>query len=148
MDASAPDTSTPSPPARPRWDLTLSPWTHHWNDNPAHRHVLLGAMDRYVAGQRFCGLALFSNSFGQPSAYVYAGQQFNQLFGQPKLFLKVTAGIMYGYVGKYQNKVPLNSHGFSPAIIPSLGYNFNEHDSAQVKLLGTAGIMFSYGRKF
>ena len=60
----------------------------------------------------------------------------------------VAGGILYGYVGKYQNKVPLNEHGFSPAIIPSLGYKLTEHDSVQVKLLGTAGIMFSYGRQF
>jgi hypothetical protein len=131
-----------------RGEFTFSPYTIHWSNNPEHKHVYLVALDEQLPGDRLCGVALFSNSFGQPSAYVYAGQQFNQLFDHPRLFLKVTAGIMYGYVGKYQNKVPLNSHGFSPAIIPSLGYKFNEHDSVQVKLLGTAGLMFSYGRQF
>jgi hypothetical protein len=79
---------------------------------------------------------------------VYAGQQYNELMGNPKLFVKVTAGILYGYVGKYQNKVPLNHNGFSPAIIPSIGYRLSEHDSLQVKVLGNAGLMFSYGRSF
>ncbi len=129
-------------------ELTLSPYTIHWSNNPEHKHVVLVALDEQLPGGRLCGVSFFSNSFGQPSTYVYAGQQFNNLFGQPKLFLKVTAGVIYGYVGQYKNKVPLNYHGFSPGVIPSLGYKFTGHDSVQVKLLGTAGIMFSYGRQF
>lgn len=131
-----------------RGELTFSPYTIHWSSNPEHKPVVLVALDEQLPGGRLCGISLFSNSFGQPSTYVYAGQQFNRLLGQPGLFLKVTAGILYGYVGQYQNKVPLNRHGFSPAIIPSLGYQLTEHDSVQVQLLGTAGVMFSYGRRF
>ncbi|MFM7025089.1 MAG: hypothetical protein ACKOWC_03380 [Limnohabitans sp.] len=131
-----------------RGEFTFSPYTIHWSNNPAHKHVVLVALDEQLPGGRLCGVSFFSNSFGQPSTYIYAGQQFNQLFGQPDLFLKVTAGIMYGYVGAYQHKVPFNYRGFSPAVIPSLGYKFTEHDSVQVKLLGTAGVMFSYGRQF
>jgi hypothetical protein len=93
-------------------------------------------------------VSFFSNSFGQPSVYLYAGQQFNGLLGSPKLFVKVTAGILYGYVAPYEDKVPLNFHGFSPAIIPSLGYKISPQDSLQMKLLGNAGLMFSWGRLF
>ena len=131
-----------------RGEFTFSPYTIHWSNNPEHKHVVLFALDEQLPGGRLCGISLFSNSFGQPSTYVYAGQQFNNLFGQPHVFLKVTGGIIYGYVGQYKNKVPLNYRGFSPGIIPSLGYKFTEHDSVQVKLLGTAGLMFSYGRQF
>ncbi len=131
-----------------RGEFTFSPYTIHWSSNPEHKPVVLVALDEQLPGGRLCGISLFSNSFGQPSTYLYAGQQFNQLLGQPGLFLKVTAGILYGYVGQYQNKVPLNRHGFSPAIIPSLGYQLTTHDSVQVQLLGTAGVMFSYGRRF
>jgi len=131
-----------------RGEVTVSPYAHHWSHNPEHRHVVLLALDEQLPGDRLCGLSLFSNSFGQPSAYVYAGQQFDHLFGQPELFLKITGGILYGYVGQYQHKVPFNHHGFSPAIIPSLGYKLTARDSAQVMVLGTAGLMFSYGRKF
>jgi hypothetical protein len=137
-----------APEPEHRGEFTFSPYTIHWSNNPEHKHVYLVALDEQLPGGRLCGLSLFSNSFGQPSAYVYAGQQFNNLFDNPQLFLKVTGGILYGYVGKYQNKVPLNHHGFSPAIIPSLGYKLTEHDSVQIKLLGTAGLMLSYGRQF
>lgn len=131
-----------------RGEFVFSPYTHHWSYNPEHKPVVLVAVDEQLPGNRFCGVALFSNSFGQPSTYVYAGQQYNDLLGNPKLFVKVTAGILYGYVGKYQDKVPLNHGGFSPAIIPSIGYRLSEHDSLQMKVLGNAGLMFSYGRSF
>ena len=131
-----------------RGEITFSPYTHHWSRNPEHKHVVLLALDEQLPGDRLCGLSLFSNSFGQPTVYVYAGQQFNSLLGVPRLFAKVTAGILYGYVAPYENKVPLNYNGFSPAVIPAIGYQLNTHDSVQLKVLGSAGIMFSYGRRF
>ncbi|WP_416548026.1 hypothetical protein ACHEXK_03710 [Limnohabitans sp. DCL3] len=131
-----------------RGEFTLSPFTHHWSQNPEHKHVVLIAVDEQLPGDRLCGVSFFSNSFGQPSVYVYAGQQYNHLLGIPQLFAKVTAGLMYGYVAPYENKVPLNYKGFNPAIIPAVGYKLTPHDSVQLKFLGTAGLMFSYGRQF
>jgi hypothetical protein len=131
-----------------RGEISFSPFTHHWNPSTEHKHVVLVALDEQLPGDRFCGVSLFSNSFGQPSAYVYAGQQFNGLLGVPQLFVKVTAGILYGYVAPYEDKVPLNHNGFSPAIIPAIGYQLTSKDSVQVKVLGNAGMMLSYGRRF
>jgi hypothetical protein len=131
-----------------RGELTFSPYTHHWSQSPEHKQVVLVAIDEQLPGNRLCGVSFFSNSFGQPSVYVYAGQQFNNLMGVPQLFVKLTGGIMYGYVAPYENKVPLNYKGFNPAIIPSVGYKLTQHDSVQVKFLGNAGLMFSYGRQF
>jgi hypothetical protein len=51
-------------------------------------------------------------------------------------------------VAPYEDKVPLNHNGFSPAIIPSLGYKISPQDSLQMKILGNAGLMFSWGRLF
>jgi hypothetical protein len=131
-----------------RGELTFSPYTHHWSNNPEHKQVVLVAVDEQLPGDRLCGVSFFSNSFGQPSVYVYAGQQFNHLLGVPQLFAKVTAGLMYGYVAPYENKVPLNYKGFNPAIIPAVGYKLTPHDSVQMKFLGNAALMFSYGRQF
>lgn len=141
--ASQESSSTPQ-----KWDLTLSPYTYHWHYSAEHKNVFLGAMDRYVGGNRFCGLALFSNSFGQPSAYAYVGQRWDNLGGNPKLFAKVSAGLIWGYRGEYKDKIPFNNLGIAPAIIPSLGYAFNRQDSAQVVVLGNAGLLFAYGHSF
>jgi hypothetical protein len=140
------DDNAPAPTKK--WDLTLSPYTLHWSDNPDHKPVVLVALDRHLKGNRFCGLALFSNSFGQESAYIYAGQQWNDLFGNPKLFTKLSAGFLYGYRDQYKDKIPYNKYGLAPVIIPSLGYAFTPQDAAQVYLLGTAGLLFAYSHSF
>jgi hypothetical protein len=132
-----------------KWDLSLSPYTFHWSgSSPEHKPVKLMSLDRQLQGGRFCGLALFTNSFGQPSAYGYVGQQWNNILGNPKLFSKVSAGLIYGYKGKHKDAIAFNSAGIAPAIIPSLGYAFSPQDSAQVFVLGTAGLTFAYVRSF
>jgi hypothetical protein len=146
--ASLAQADAPEPPNGTRWELTLSPYAYHWNYNPEHRPVFLGALDRTVAGNRFCGLALFRNSFGQPSAYAYVGQRWDSIAGHDKLFTKVSVGFIYGYKGKYQDKIPLNGYGIAPAIVPSIGYDFAKNTSVQAMLLGTAGILFAYGHNF
>ena len=131
-----------------KWDLTISPFTYHWTHNPEHKNVVLVGIDSHLKGDRFCGLALFTNSFGQGSAYGYVGQQWNGIFGNPNLFTKVSAGLIYGYRGQYKNKIPFNNLGIAPAIIPSIGYAFSPKDSAQIFLLGIAGLNFTYTRSF
>lgn len=134
--------------AQKNWDLSISPYTHHWHDSDDHKNVLLVALDRHLAGNRFCGLALFTNSFGQPSAYGYVGQQWNNIAGNPKLFTKVSAGLIWGYRDEHQDAIPFNRYGVAPAIIPSLGYAFTPNESGQVFLLGTAGLTFAYVKSF
>lgn len=129
-------------------EITLSPYTYHYSHNPLHQPVFAVSLERYASSSRFCGISLFRNSFGQPSGYVYIGKRFDNLLGQPRLFGKVTAGVLYGYVEPYEDKVPLNWHGFSPAIVPVLGYNIDEHRSLQMNVLGAAALMFSYGQRF
>jgi hypothetical protein len=136
------------PSDKDTWSLTLSPFTHHWNYNPDHKTVNLVGLDKLGADERFCGAALFTNSFGQLSTYVYAGKEWPRIGGSEHWFVKVSGGLLYGYRGAYQDKIPFNNYGIAPAIIPSLGYRFNDHDSAQLILLGDAALMFAYGHSF
>ena len=131
-----------------RWNVLLSPYTHHWSYSPDHKPVFLAALEERLPHDRFCGVALFRNSFGQPSAYVYTGKQWDGVLDNPKLFTKVSVGLIYGYKDKYQHKIPFNDYGIAPAVIPSLGWQLNRQESAQVMLLGTAGLLFAYGRSF
>jgi hypothetical protein len=131
-----------------QWSLTLSPYTHHWKVSDEHKHVHLGSLERNLSGGRFCGLALFNNSFGQPSAYLYAGKQWNGFAGEPNIFVKVSAGFIYGYKGDHKDVLYYNHSGFAPVVIPAIGYEFTKKDSANVTILGTAGVLFAYGHKF
>lgn len=133
----------PLPEGQARHELFASPYTHHWSHDPEHRPVVALALNRHLGDGRFCGLSLFRNSFGQPSAYLYAGKRWNEpIAGWPQLYAQVSAGVIYGYVGQYKNKVPGNVAGFSPAIVPAIGYRFNERVGAEMQVLGTAAVMF------
>lgn len=125
-----------------RLSLMYSPFTHHFDASPEHRYVWLVGVERERADHRLSGVTYFSNSFGQPSTYIYPwGRNYPNIGGVEGLFVKWSAGLLYGYVEPYENKVPLNVNGFSPAIIPSIGYERAGY-STQINLLGTAGLMW------
>jgi hypothetical protein len=125
-----------------RLSFMYSPFTHHFASSPEHRYVWLMGVERERSDHRVSGVTYFSNSFGQPSTYIYPwGRNYPNVGGVEGLFVKWSAGLIYGYVAPYENKVPLNVNGFSPAIIPSVGYE-RAGISTQINLLGTAGLMW------
>lgn len=130
------------------WELTISPFAYHWTHSPEHRSVYLVGIEHHQPDNWLWGAGFFSNSFGQPSACAYYGYRWNNLFDHPSLYAKLTVGVMYGYVGQYKNKVPLNYGGFSPLVIPALGYRITKQDSVQIAPLGTAALLFTYNRSF
>ncbi len=123
--------------------LLFSPYVYHFNYNPAHVNVVMVGVQREYHDAKLDGVTLFSNSFGQPSLYVYPwGGVYREFGGIQHLSFKWTAGLLYGYREPYERKVPLNYKGFSPALIPALAYEFKPGWSAQLSFLGTAAIMF------
>ena len=125
-----------------QWRIVVSPYTQHWRPSDEHRHVWAFGAERAGPDGRFWGLSYFTNSFGQPSAYAFIGQRYSGVLGQPSMYVQWSGGIMYGYTGKYQSKVPLNVRGFSPGFVPSLGFQITPRTSLQYNLLGDAGVMF------
>ena len=105
-------------------------------------------LEREAADHYLYGLMAFSNSFGQPSAYAYYGRVFNHVWERyDALYLKLTAGLLYGYKAPYDDKVPLNYNGYSPAIIPAVGWRLDKSWSLQVNFLGTAAMMLMVNKK-
>jgi hypothetical protein len=130
-----------------RWSLIASPYTYHFRPSDEHKAVWLVGFERERANGSIAGAAFFSNSFGQDSGYVFPwGQMYRGVFDQRQMYAQWTAGMLYGYVGKYQHKVPFNSGGFSPAIIPALGWEFESKQRVQVDLLGLNAIMFQFSQ--
>ena len=124
------------------WRLNISPYTFHFSRTTDHKYVYLLGAERQYADSTLLGAAFFSNSFGQPSAYVYGGKHLTNFTRFEPLFAQWTVGVAYGYKGQYENKVPLNYKGFSPVGVVSLGWQFNRTYSAQMNLLGTSAVMF------
>lgn len=58
------------------------------------------------------------------------------------LYLKLTIGIIHGYKVPFEDRVPLNYYGFSPAIIPAVGWHRDPNWSVQTNFLGAAAVMF------
>lgn len=129
--------------AKPKLQFQFSPYTYHFSADTKHEHVYLAGVEREHPNGKLDGLVLFSNSFGQESAFLYPwGGVYHDVWGVKPLSFKWTAGLLYGYKEPYENKVPLNYKGFSPGVILALAYEFRPGWAAQVNLLGTAGLMF------
>ena len=149
--------STPPAPAAPAvqpessapadtfdgWEINFSPYTYHFTYSAEHKPVVALGLSKGLEDRWTAGTVLFSNSFGQPSIYIFGGQRYVNPFGWDKWYLQWNAGLLYGYVGQYKNKVPLNYKGFSPGFVPSVGYQFTDRIYGELDLLGNSALMFT-----
>lgn len=136
------DTVAPAPVGQSHWRVMASPYTIHYSHDPNHRPVWMLGLERQRPDDLLWGVCYFSNSFGQPSAYVYGGQRLYDFSAYPQLFAQWTAGLMYGYKGEFQDKVPFNHRGFSPGLVLALGWQFTPRYSVQANILGNSALMF------
>lgn len=131
-----------------RWLLQTSVYTTHFKSDPQHNNNQKLLNLEYQRPDRWViGAAGFDSSFGQNSQYVYVGKLWRPFESQPLVHLKLTGGLIHGYKGEYQNKIPMNSHGVAPAIIPSIGLS-GKHLSAEVIVFGNAGLLVALGVLF
>jgi hypothetical protein len=135
----------PEPWRTDRFYLETSVYTRHFHYDAAHddhQKLVLGEWN--VTEQWLFGASFFDNSFGQPSQYVYGGFRFRPFEALQPLYLKVSAGVVHGYTGEYQDKIPYNNSGFAPVIVPSIGYCFKRYCSEFV-IFGGAGFLVTFG---
>ena len=143
----SPGSSSTDSGSKLHWQF--SPYTYHYTPDDAHKNVWMLGLEREQVGGKVDGITFFSNSFGQPCVYIYPwGETYHGIAGIQSLSFKWTAGLLYGYKDAYEDKVPYNHNGFSPAIIPALEYEFKPGLSVQVDLLGTAAMMFQVNMPF
>lgn len=143
--AAATDEPAPSPAGEPRWYFQTSVYTRHYHPDPNHNnHQQLLDLERwYPSGYGF-GVAVFDNSFNQPSQYVYGGRFWRPFDSAPLVHVKLTAGLLNGYKDEYQDKIPYNSRGIAPAILPSIGLS-GQRFATEVVLLWNNGAIFTVG---
>jgi hypothetical protein len=152
--------ATPEPEKRPdswlrdgdRIFFQTSAYNKHWSNNPDHvdKNNLLNFQiqsnyDRvWGADKTLFGLSFFKNSFGQPSQFLYWGQQWD--FGD-YFYAKVSAGLLHGYKGKFRDKIPFNKLGIAPALLPTLGVRYKDV-SVEAIILGNSALMIGVGYTF
>lgn len=130
------------------WKFQVSLHTQHFDPEDHHvDHQKLINLEMQKPDGRVRGLALFDNSFGQFSQYVYMGKIYQLGKIHPRVYAKVTYGLLHGYKGEFEDKIPFNNFGVAPAIIPMLGYQ-GERFNTELLLLGNSATMLVLGYRF
>jgi hypothetical protein len=148
--------------------LQTSVFSRHYETRPEHNnhHELIGVEWHAPSDYRFqwqeqggvvqrmpllrevrwlAGGASFLNSFFQRSTYLYGGGRYDlYASGQSAIYVKVTAGLLNGYRGEYQDKIPFNKYGTAPAVLPALGFQYKRL-GVEVIPFGAAGVMVNLG---
>ena len=75
---------------------------------------------------------------------VFGGLLWRPIEKAPEFYIKVAAGVIHGYSGEFQNKIPFNSSGYAPGIVPGIGYCYKRFCGEMI-LFGTAGAMWTVG---
>jgi hypothetical protein len=130
------------------WRVMASPYTIHYSHDEKHRAVWMVGVERERSDGMLLGAVYFSNSFGQPSGFVYGGQRLYDFSPYPQLFAQWTAGVLYGYRGEFKDKVPFNYGGFSPGVVLALGWQFTPRYSVQANVLGNSALMVQFAFDF
>lgn len=129
------------------WRFQTSIYTHHWSSDPDHvSNSKLLNLEFETTTQWVYGFAWFDNSFGQPSQYLYAGYSW-PLFNKDWAYFKLTGGLLHGYKEPYEDKIPMNSLGVAPAIVPSFGLKY-KRVFTELEILGTAALTWTVGFNF
>ncbi len=120
-------TGAPAEAPKNRWLIQTSVYTDHFNTSTPHQKYLnLVGLEWWAPGNWLMGAAAFRNSFNQPAQYVYIGKLWRPWENYPLVHVKLTGGLLHGYKGKYQDRVPLNSEThIAPLILPSIGLSGN-----------------------
>ena len=147
--------------------VQTSLWTHHYQHDPDHNNqqelinflwypsstyqpqtVKNNQYDWVNHTQWFVGAATFKNSFSQRTYYAYVGgrYRFNKYeFIEP--YLRLTGGLLHGYRGEYQDKVPLNKYETAPVLVPSIGVDIQQV-SLELAAFAASGVMLNIGYYF
>ncbi len=134
------------------WDfkqsyIYSSLYTKHYDPDPDHvnNQNMIG-FEGQTRDKRVLGLAVFDNSFGQKSEYLYMGKKWRK-FSSEEWYFKLTGGLLHGYEEPYEDKIPFNDLGVAPAIVPTLGY---QHKSfvAEFNQLGLSAGIITVGFTF
>jgi hypothetical protein len=117
----------------------------HWKDSDDYQgDPWLGGLELAQDEGHRVGISLFNNSFGQFCQYFYYGYQWRLPFISSSAHLKLTGGVIHGYVDEFEDKLDVNFNGWAPAIVPSVGWK-NDRWGFDAALLGNSGVMFLIG---
>ena len=141
------DEKTPSDWDVDEWSVAISFYTKHFDPEPDHvNDQNLLAVEAGFHNNWLAGIAVFDNSFGQDSQFLYAGYSW-PIMRSDYWYVKLMGGLLHGYKEPYEDKIPLNGLGVAPAIVPALGFKYRRV-FAEANLGGLAVITLVGGFRF
>jgi hypothetical protein len=125
--------------------VQAAPTVIHFNHSEEHvKYSWLVGIEWQDSSRWLAGFSYFNNSFGQKCQYYYGGRWWRLSEGNPNWYWKLTGGLLVGYKEPHEDAVPFNHNGYSPGIVPAVGYKWNRFN-VQLNLLGTAALMVTVG---
>ena len=129
-------------------NLQFGTYVHYQSSDDHAGNNLFGALEAQKSNKWLYGLALFDNSFGQFSQYLYGGYVWNFPNDWKNFYFKLTAGVIHGYKEPWDDKIPYNSkNGWAPGLIPGFGYK-KKGWSGNLIFLGNSALLFTIGKDF
>jgi len=123
-------------------------YTHFKDDADYEGSPILASLEIKKPNNQLYGLALFNNSYGQFSQYLYLGKEykFDDIYNG--LRAKVSAGLIHGYKDEAEDNLFLNEElGVAPAIVPGIGYQ-RKRWGIDLYLLADKAILLGIGYQF
>lgn len=127
--------------------VQLGAYTHYEDSEDHQGPPLFSSLELVQPSGWLYGLSLFNNSFGQFSQYLYLGKTFSLSKLYEPLHFKLSAGVIHGYKGEFEDKIPLNGLGIAPAIIPAIGVKRGRF-GADLVLLASEALLITVGYDF
>ena len=127
-------------------------YTQHFSPQPEHvNDQNMFGMEMQMMNKWSYGFTAFDNSFGQRSQYLYAGYEWNipsfTTLGALRQYFKLTGGLVHGYKGEYEDKIPFNGLGVAPAVIPTYGLKYKNYKT-EISLGGVSAFAITVGYTF
>ncbi len=130
------------------WYIQGGAYIHPQDRDDYEGPPILGSIEYHKKNNWFGGLALFNNSFGQFSQYLYLGKQFYPWKSLPHTRIKLTAGVVQGYKDEHYDTLPIRwGDSWGLGFVPSIGYQ-KGRVGYDVAILGVAGLLFAVGYEF
>lgn len=136
--------------------MTYGPVAYHFSPSDEHadaNHLVAAEFltQRWTywgSDRAIAGFAIFDNSFGQFSQYLYVGLEWDLArFAGGDVYINATFGLLHGYKEPYEDKIPFNALGIAPVIIPNIGWRYGRL-TLSVSLLGGNGLLAGLGWTF
>ncbi len=129
------------------WSVAFSLYTKHFDPDPDHvNDQNLVGLEAEFRNRWLVGAAVFDNSFGQNSQYLFVGKSWS-LSKSGLWYFKLTGGLLHGYKEPYEDKIPLNGLGIAPAIVPAVGARYRWL-FGEINLGGLAVVTVTGGFRF